>query len=346
MRRSTPSHRHSPGATAAILCGLLAAVPAALFAGLLAAVPATLLAISAFTLPASAASLEIVRVLGEDDDDLLLHRPSHVVFSDDGSAYVLNRGDCTILHMSPDWEPLSSFGRMGEGPGEFSQPTGFAMHDGRLLVFDFTRIVVFDLDGNYLETIQTGHETQAVTAIAGSLYARLGTGPHAATRITPRGEIELPIGPQCPTDDFFARFQQCGTIEILPHPEHLCALINPFQAEVMTIAGDGSIAQTFKVPEGPGDLQTASAEGGMSMSLTMTFSISHLDSRGRYWKIPYRDGGPRSVVLLDAGFRETGETIRLPEEIESHRFAESPRGEILAIQGRSSKILICGLVGD
>jgi len=110
---------------------------------------------------------------------------------------------------------------MGGGPGEFSQLTRFAMHEGRLLVFDFTRIVVFDLDGNYLETIQTGHEIQVVSDVAGSLYARPGSGPHSAVRINARGEIELPIGPECPTDDFFARFQQCGTIQILPHPEHL-----------------------------------------------------------------------------------------------------------------------------
>ncbi len=313
---------------------------------MLTAILAALLAMTACALPTSAASLEIVRVLGEDDGDLLFHRPSHVVFSDDGSAYILNRGDCTILHMSADWEPLGTFGRMGQGPGEFSQPTAFALHDARLLVFDFTRIVVFDLDGNYLETIQTGHEIQAATTIAGSLYARLGSGPHAAARITPRGEIELPIGPECPTDDFFARFQQCGTIQILPHPEHLCALINPFQGEVMTIASDGSIAKTYKIPEGPGGFHTADTEGGVSMSLSMTFSMPHLDGRGKYWKIPYTDDGPRSVVLLDAGFRETGDTILLPEEIESHSFVESPRGEILAIQEGSSRVLICRLVED
>ena len=62
--------------------------------------PAVVAIFAAVFLPTLAAPLEVVGVLGDAGDELLLHRPSHVVFAEDGSAYILNRGDCTILHMS------------------------------------------------------------------------------------------------------------------------------------------------------------------------------------------------------------------------------------------------------
>jgi len=294
---------------------------------------------------AVAASLEVTRDIGADGEELLFHRPMAVVFAPDSSAYILNAGDCTILHLSSDWKPLDRFGRMGEGPGEFSQPSGFILHQGKLWVFDATRIVLFGLDGTYLETIHSGHELRLPALIEGDLFARLGAGERAAARLTSRGEIDLPIGPECPTDDFFTRFRQCGLVEILPHPKYLCVLVNAFQGDVMGIADDGSVAETWKIPEGPGELKTTQNDEGMSMSLTMEFSIPMLDSRDRYWKLSHQEED-HSVILLDSGFQATGETVLVPEEIGAVRFAESPRGEIVALDGSASAVYICRLVED
>ena len=48
---------------------------------------------------------------------------------------------------------LFDVGRSGDGPGEFARPWAMGIDpDGRLIVQDYTRVSVFDLDGGFIET--------------------------------------------------------------------------------------------------------------------------------------------------------------------------------------------------
>jgi len=69
--------------------------------------------------------LELVRTLGDvnaEDEAVAFYMPSGLSLDSQGNLYILDTGNHRIQKFSPDGVFLATFGRQGQGPGEFSYP--------------------------------------------------------------------------------------------------------------------------------------------------------------------------------------------------------------------------------
>lgn len=79
---------------------------------------------------AAKVALEPVRVLGDvetDDENLAFFMPSAIVADAAGNLYVLDTGNHRVQKFGPDGKYLATYGRQGQGPGEFYYPAWLAV---------------------------------------------------------------------------------------------------------------------------------------------------------------------------------------------------------------------------
>ncbi|MFC1499649.1 6-bladed beta-propeller [Candidatus Zixiibacteriota bacterium] len=102
--------------------------------------------------------LNELEILGGADAELaaLFAEPICLITGSDGTRYVLDAKDTRVLRFARDGEYLGSFGREGEGPGEFSSPSSMTMLPGEIiLVADpgRRRFSRFSTEGRFLGSI-------------------------------------------------------------------------------------------------------------------------------------------------------------------------------------------------
>ena len=105
----------------------------------------------------------IRRVVGSDGVHAdALHYPTSIFSAADGSVYVTDTLNFRVQIMSPDFQFVSNYGEVGDGPGYFSRPKGVAVDsDSHIYVVDalFDNIQIFDPGGSLLLTIgSSGHK--------------------------------------------------------------------------------------------------------------------------------------------------------------------------------------------
>ena len=101
---------------------------------------------------------ELLMRLGEKGvagvDEKHFNLPTDVVVAPNGEFYVADGyGNSRVVKFSPEGKFLLTWGKKGEGPGEFNLPHGIALDaQGRVYVADRTnsRIQVFDGNGKFL----------------------------------------------------------------------------------------------------------------------------------------------------------------------------------------------------
>ena len=79
-----------------------------------------------------------------------------VAVAEDGSVYVAEPGNTRVQHLTATGKPKNSWGKKGEGDGQFLEPIGVAIApSGEVYVVDDERddIQVFTADGEYQRTI-------------------------------------------------------------------------------------------------------------------------------------------------------------------------------------------------
>jgi sugar lactone lactonase YvrE len=82
-------------------------------------------------------ALELVRTLGDvdtDDENLAFYMPSAIVADAAGNLYVLDTGNHRVQKFGPDGKYLATYGRQGQGPGEFQYPAWLAV-DGKGFIY-------------------------------------------------------------------------------------------------------------------------------------------------------------------------------------------------------------------
>jgi len=287
-----------------------------------------------------------VRTLGGEDDDLFLHNPTAVCFAADGTAYVLNAGECQVLHLDADWRLLDSFGRCGQGPGEFENPVGMVLYRDQLWVFEMARISVFDLAGNALRTLQPGTQYALPAVVDGRLMAVMGTGRRAAAWLDDDGRVAQSLGPECP-EDFFEAFKACRNMVILPHADGACLLMNAVDGNAYLVDADGEPVWTRQVIEHDDDAryseQEEDGEKTMSMSLSLGMGRGCRDGRGRYWTVVYGEDedAPALLQIHDKDMRPLETQIALPDGVLAWELLFSPRGRLVMIVPQESVIHVC-----
>jgi sugar lactone lactonase YvrE len=76
--------------------------------------------------------VELVRTLGDvaaEDETVAFHMPAGLAVDSRGSLYILDAGNHRVQKFSAEGRYLASFGRQGQGPGDFSYPDSIAIDD-------------------------------------------------------------------------------------------------------------------------------------------------------------------------------------------------------------------------
>lgn len=103
--------------------------------------------------------VDLVRTLGDvaaEDEAVAFYMPGGVAVDSRGNLHILDTGNHRVQKFSPEGRYLASFGRQGQGPGDFSYPDSIAV-DGQDLIWvsdpNNQRIQVLTPDGVERKTI-------------------------------------------------------------------------------------------------------------------------------------------------------------------------------------------------
>jgi|GEM_PF-2661247 len=292
--------------------------------------------------------LTVVQTIGADDDDVLLYNPSWVRFADDGSIFVLNEGDCQVLQFSAEWELLNKFGRCGEGPGEFSNPTGMILYRNEVLVFELARITVYTLDGRYLRTVASRNQYAAAEVIDDRIHVRLGAGDRPGAWLDENYSVVEYFGFDCP-DNFVSDFRQCRNVQILPHPEGVCLMANLLTSQVSVIGKDGYSRDNKFIIDAMDNTAVIKDNEGESVGASMSFCMGYgcCDARGRYWLPVYMsEDQPAAIAVLDKDLKTIMPIFNLPDDLFPWMIFESPSGHLLLVAMMESTIYVCDVAEE
>jgi len=291
--------------------------------------------------------LELLHTV-EGDGDHMLYRPEGLCFGPDGACYVLNAGDCRVLQFAADWSVVRAFGRLGEGPGEFTDPTGLVIRDDELWVFQMMRATVFSLDGRYLRTVTSRLEMHEPVVADGGFLVRLGANARLAALLDTELNPIRRLGPECPQNgDFMAEYRACGFVRALPHPDHLALLLNPFDGHLWVLGRDGEVVRELDLmgEAGRSRVNEPNDEGRVVMSFTLVMGAGGVDRNGRYWTVPLPPGADEEAlqVLVVRSREELAPEAEftLPDGVNAFRVYHAPDGTLALLDGASSLIPVC-----
>ncbi len=288
--------------------------------------------------------LSIVETIGGDEGEVFLHNPSSLRFATDGTLFLLNAGECQVLHFDADWSLLNSFGRCGGGPAEFENAVGLVLVEDEVWVFEMARIVVFGNDGEYRRILKHENTYQAPDHLDGRLSVMIGTGDQPAAFLDDKGVIVDTFGPACPAD-FFEAFKSCRNMMVLPHDEGLCLMVNLVDGSALLIGDDGEPVWDRPLVERVDDSVIKESDDGAEVQMTLSFGMGRgcRDSHGRYWmaEIPVEEGAPMHIHVLDADLAPLVAPFALPDGVYTWEITESPDGRMVLVSSGESTIYIC-----
>ncbi|MEZ4388535.1 MAG: hypothetical protein R3D98_13380 [Candidatus Krumholzibacteriia bacterium] len=295
---------------------------------------------------AQSPQLEVLQTV--DGGDLaMLYRPEAIAFGPDGTSYVLNAGDGQVIQFDADWQQVRTFGHEGEGPGEFLNPTGMIIRDGRLWVFEMLRATVFSLAGEYERTLTGRLEMHEPISTDRGILVRLGSSDRLAALLDDQLELLTKLGPECPTGDFMASYQACGFVHVLPHPDFLALLLNPFDGHLWALDRDGAVARDLDLVGASGQSRVSKPDdgGNVSMRFTLVIATGGVDRAGRFWTLPMVTGeddpdAPQVIVVRDRRLAPIAE-FTLPDDVHAFRIDQAPDGHLILLDGGASLLHVC-----
>jgi len=301
--------------------------------------------------PADPADLavELLRTV-DGGDDVMLYRPAAVAFGLDGHRYVLNAGDCRVLQFDADWTLVRTFGRQGEGPGEFTEPRGMLLRGDELWVFDVLRANVFSHEGEYLRTLASRLEMHSPLETDRGLLVRLGSSDRLAALLDDELGLVSKLGPACPDDgDFMREYRACGFVHALPHPDYLAVLINPFDGHLWALDAGGAVARELDLAEDQGlsSLNAPDDDGRVVMRFTLVVAPGGIDRAGRLWTTaidpdaaqPAADG-PQRLQVRGRDLAPAA-TVTLPDGVAGYRVYHDPDGTLVLLDEQASLLHVC-----
>ncbi len=116
-------------------------------------------------------SLEYVKNIGDlesEDENVLFYMPSDIAVDEKGNVYVMDAGNHRIQKFDPNGHFLASFGRQGQGPGEFQYPHSIDIDsEGNLYVSDSgnQKIQIIKPEGSLAKEIKMTEEAPGIIRV-------------------------------------------------------------------------------------------------------------------------------------------------------------------------------------
>ena len=305
--------------------------------------PITVLLLLLVPVALAAAPLTLVRTLGADDEDLLLHDPMSLAYAADGAAYVLNAGECQVLRFGPDWSGPTAFGRCGNGPGEFENPVGMLLEGDEVWVFEMARIVVFGLDGTWRRVLKHENTYASPRRLDGRMVVLLGTGDAPAAYLDTEGRAIDPFGPDCP-DDFFEAFKTCRNLAVLPHDEGRCLMVNLVDGLATLVGPDGRTVWERNLIDHEDDSRMETEDDGESKTMTLSLSLGIgrgcRDAQGRYWfpDASTDENEHQLMHVFGPDLKPLVPAFPLPEGVQGWEMVPTPDGRMVLLSPGDSAI--------
>lgn len=127
-------------------------------------------------------SLEFTRRLGDlenVDENYMFFKPKSLAIDNNGNFYVLDSGNFRVMKYDRDWNFVATFGRDGQGPGEFPNiPEYLDIRNNLIFVYEprAMKLIVYNTDGKFLYDFKRGE-------IGSDVFGLLSTGELAKDRI-------------------------------------------------------------------------------------------------------------------------------------------------------------------
>lgn len=100
--------------------------------------------------------VEDLSIGNEENENYMFYSLTSLAVDDKGNIYVLDFGNCRVQKFDNKGNYIKTIGRKGQGPGEFERPERIFVDKKNIYVLEFTKMHIFDLEGNFLRTIKTG----------------------------------------------------------------------------------------------------------------------------------------------------------------------------------------------
>lgn len=172
---------------------------------------------------------------GENGNVLL--RPRDIAVSKNGNIYILDTGDCKIKCFSYKGDFLFSFGREGQGPGEFSRYSSKlkCLNDSIYLIDNYQRrILCFSLEGKFKTSFKTLYSYSDILFFKGKYFLtnfELESG-HRPIHITRDfKKVEKEFGEIIDPADFF-KIKEFSVVRSSISLENISSIVINYKGEV------------------------------------------------------------------------------------------------------------------
>jgi sugar lactone lactonase YvrE len=144
-------------------------------------------------------SLEYIKNIGDlesEDENVLFYMPSDLAADSQGNVYILDSGNHRIQKFDPNGNFLASFGRQGQGPGDFQYPQSIDLDPGgNLYVSDSgnQKIQILKPDGSLAEEIKMTEEAPGIVKLRnGQMIMGQGSSVFSIGMVRMDQDQELP----------------------------------------------------------------------------------------------------------------------------------------------------------